>query len=148
MLCWEASISLPGKHPSRLKWQAKACKNLLLTSFSQARSKSPGGSPSPGGTVPHCCLAELSQLNSGAGEGDRASASGAEEIRSGLTALGPCSQFPARSQASFHGLFSGKKRDRLPGSHQEELLGDGAGGWYRQCPVGHGRAQLWGKTLH
>lgn len=103
MLCWEASISLPGKHPSRLKWQAKACKNLLLTPFSQAGSKSPSSSPSPAASL-CCCLGEQ-------GKEMLLLLWAPEEIRASLAAVRSHIKFPAHSPGSFHSSFLWKNRE-------------------------------------
>lgn len=87
MLCWEASISLPGKHPSRLKWQAKACKNLLLTPFSQVQSKSPGSSPSPTASCHTAAWQSCRSLTQEREKGTAPLPRGPEEIRPNPTAV-------------------------------------------------------------
>lgn len=144
MLCWEASISLPGKHPSRLKWQAKACKNLLLTPFFRHDSSPPAAPPA----LQHRCTAAWESCRSLAWEQEKEMVLlpwAPEEIRASLAAVKSHIEFPAYSQGSFHSSFSGKTGNHPPGSHPAAPLGDAAGAWYRHtqmCPaVGQGNDQ-------
>lgn len=85
-------------------------KNLLLTPFSQARSKSPGSSPSPAASCRTAAWESCRSLTQEWEKGTVPLPWDPEEIGPSLTAGRPCFQFPAHSQASFHGLFPGKNR--------------------------------------
>lgn len=143
MLCWEASISLPRKHPSRLKWQAKACKNLLLTPFSQARSKSPSSSPSPVASL-FCCLGELLQLSLGTAEGDDASPLGSRGNQSQPGSSEIPQQIPSLLPRQLP-QFIPLEKQGIPHLGHIQQLHSGM----LQVPGAdtHRCAQLWGKTL-
>lgn len=110
MLCWEASISLPGKHPSRLKWQAKACKNLLLTPFLRQDPSPPAAPPAlrhrRAAAWESCCSSAWEQ-----GKEMLLLPWAPEEIRASLAAVRSHTKFPAHSPGSFHSSFLWKNRE-------------------------------------
>lgn len=99
--------------------------------------------PQPHSFLPYCCLAELPQLNTGAGEGDCASPTGSRGNQTQPDSSGhPASNFQLTLKPVSMVYSLGKTEDHLPGSHQAALLRDAAGAWYRWCLARHRRAQL------
>lgn len=144
MLCWEASISLPGKHPSRLKWQAKACKKPAFNPLSSGTIQVPQQLPQPCGIAVLLLPGELLQLSLGAGEGDGAaplgsrgnqSQPGSSEIPHQIPSLTPKAAFTAHSLEK-QGITHLGHIQQL---HSGMLQVPGAGT--------HRCAQMWGKGM-